>query len=245
MAQSEDNKLDRSNLPEHVAIIMDGNGRWAKTHGQPRVEGHRVGSEVSEEIINHAVNLGIRYLTLYAFSKENWNRPKAEVDALMLLLREFLISKKQKMINEQIRFNTIGSIELLPDIVQDAIREVKEATAQSTGLVLTMALSYGARDEILRAIKKMMLQKVDPCALTDEVMAEYLDTQDMPDPDLIIRTSGELRMSNFLLWQGAYAEYVFESCNWPDFTIEKFESALREFQNRDRRFGRVRLGEGI
>lgn len=223
---------------------MDGNGRWAKEQGLDRIAGHRAGTEKADEIITCARSAQIRYLTLYAFSKENWNRPPEEVSALMELLKEFLLAKEKKMIDNGIRLNTIGSIELLPEAVRQTIDRVKTSTAKGLGMVLTLALSYGARDEIIRGIKRFLDESrgspqggVLQYAPTEENFAKYLDTADVPDPDLVIRTSGEHRISNFLLWQGAYAEFVFEECNWPDYTPEDFLKALKEFERRERRFG--------
>lgn len=223
-------------IPQHIAIIMDGNGRWAKDRGLTRLQGHAAGTQVSEDIINGALDLGIKYLTLYAFSSENWERPIDEVEGLMDLLNEFLISRKQKMLKNGIRLNTIGNISLLPKNVQETLADVMSVTAHNDKLVLTLALSYGSRDEIVRAINKLMVNKKQ---VNEEDFGQALDTSSIPDPDLIIRTSGEYRISNFLLWQGAYAEYVFEPVNWPDFTVKHLEGAIKEYQKRERRFGRT------
>ncbi|EKD42367.1 MAG: hypothetical protein ACD_73C00189G0005 [uncultured bacterium] len=235
--------MQKEKLPRHVAIIMDGNGRWAKSKGLPRVEGHKQGVEVSENIIDKANEMGLKYLTLYAFSRENWNRPKAEVSALMSLLKEFLIAKKEKMLRTGIKLNAIGDLDLLPTEVRQTLEETRRDTAAGKGMTLTLALSYGARDEILRAIKKLLRQELTtdkfPVDLTEEEFAKLLDTDDMPDPDLIIRTSGEHRLSNFLLWQAAYAEFVFNDCLWPDFTEEHLKSAIKEYHQRERRFGKT------
>lgn len=233
------NSINPSKLPQHVAIIMDGNGRWAKARGLPRVEGHREGTRISEEIITYARDLGIRYLTLYAFSRENWNRPPEEVYALMRLLEEFLLEKKKKMIDNGIRLNAIGHLFLLPDPVRLALSHVMEETQDGKDMVLTLALSYGSRDEIIRAISKLVKEKKSTDEISVEEFEKHLDTFGMPDPDLIIRTSGEYRMSNFLLWQGAYAEYVFEECLWPDFTPKHLIKAIHEYQNRERRYGKT------
>lgn len=230
-SEHSQNKLD------HVAIIMDGNGRWATQQNLQRVAGHARGVEVAEDIITHCREQNIPYLTLYAFSKENWLRPAEEVNTLMSLLKNFLISKKQKMISNEIRFNTIGDISKLPALVQETISEVKQATKDLKKMTLTLALSYGARDEMIRAIKKMEKENFDLSQTTPETLSSFLDTQDMPDPDLIIRTSGEFRTSNFLLWQGAYAEYYFEPCLWPDFTPAHFDKAISSYHQRSRRFG--------
>ena len=229
-------------LPRHVAIIMDGNGRWAKARGLERIEGHRVGVNRTEDIITKASELGLGFLTLYAFSKENWKRPEAEVVALMQLLKEFLRSKEEKMLRHKIRFNTLGDIVCLPEDVQDEMARIQASTKHGKGMVLTLALSYGARDEIVRAVnqiiqKKKTGQKEEP--ITEENFGQFLDTKNMPDPDLIIRTSGEFRISNFLLWQAAYAEFIFEECHWPDFTVDYFDKALQIYAKRERRYGKT------
>lgn len=224
--------------PKHVAIIMDGNGRWAQNKGLDRVVGHAKGVEVSEEIIEAALDNQIEYLTLYAFSLENWQRPKEEVARLMELLKEFLITREPKMIRKKIQFHTIGQIEKMPSDVRQTIAQIKQKTQCSKPkLNLTLALSYGGRDEILRAINQArVLKKTE---ITEAQFEKLLDTHFMPDPDLIIRTSGEHRVSNFLLWQSAYAEYFFEPCLWPDFSTKHFVNALKTFAKRERRYGAV------
>lgn len=218
---------------------MDGNGRWAKNHGLDRLEGHKKGSESTEKIITHARELKIPYLTLFAFSKENWLRPVEEVAALMNLLEDFLVKKKQKMLDNGIALNTIGDTEKLPEPVRHILYEVMQSTSKGKKMVLTLALSYGARDEIIRAIKKLQDQKVNLASLDEKKFSSCLDTHNLPDPDLIIRTSGESRISNFLLWQGAYSEYYFENCLWPDFGPKQFDKALEEYQSRERRYGKT------
>lgn len=236
-------QLDLKKLPRHVAIIMDGNGRWAKNKDLPRIEGHRRGSETVEEIIEVCRELGIPYLTLYAFSMENWARPKDEVDALMSLLKEFLQVKRKKLIDNEIRLETIGDTSRLPKDVLDILGETKRQTAHFDKMVLCLALSYGARDEIVRAVKKVLrdcgqghLVSTDLC---EDIFAEYLDTCFMPDPDLLIRTSGESRTSNFLLWQTAYSEFIFTDTLWPDFHKENLIDMLYQYQQRERRFGQT------
>lgn len=226
-------------IPQHVAIIMDGNGRWAKARGLSRFEGHKQGAQTVEDITESAREWGVRFLTLYAFSKENWNRPPEEVNALMSLLMDFLHSKKQKMQANGIRLNAIGDLKKLSESVLNQLQDTMEATKNGQDMVLTLCLSYGARDEIVRAFKKyqMALAEGDQEPLTEDSLKRFLDTQDMPDPDLVIRTSGEKRISNFLLWQSAYAEYVFVDACWPEFTTQDFKKCLIEFQNRERRFG--------
>src|SRR3989338_8644623 len=222
VCRSRMSSINLKKLPKHIAIIMDGNGRWAVSRGLDRVEGHRVGVNRSEDIITAASELGVGYLTLYAFSKENWQRPQGEIDALMVLLRNFLLEKREKMLQNGIRLNAIGDMALLPSVVCDTLRQAIQDTSQGRRMVLTLALSYGARDEILRAMKKAAGDlKTGFADLKEEQFSGYLDTAFLPDPDLIIRTSGEYRISNFLLWQGAYAEYVFEEGNWPDFTRDR------------------------
>lgn len=223
------------NLPKHVAIIMDGNGRWAEAHGLTRLQGHQAGTQKTDEIIMAAHDRGIAYLTLYAFSKENWNRPPEEVMSLMELLKDFLNQKESKMIHHGIRLNVIGNFSWLPEDVQVVLKRVMATTSVGQKMVLTLALSYGSRDEMIRAINKIASQKHSD--ITEEDLEMCLDTHDMPDPDLVIRTSGEYRLSNFLLWQSAYAELVFEESNWPEFTPEKLDRALKLYQSRERRYG--------
>lgn len=230
-------------LPQHLAIIMDGNGRWARQRGLPRIEGHRRGSEVVDEIVTACRELGIRYLTLYAFSMENWARPKDEITALMALLKEFLIMKREKLLKNEIRLLTIGDVERLPSPVLSVLRETEEITRPFDKMFLILALSYSARDEIVRAIHELLREKErgefrDDFISVDR-FSDYLDTVGIPDPDLLIRTSGERRISNFLLWQSAYTELYFSDSHWPDFTREDLYRAIDEFQNRERRFGRI------
>ena len=237
------NQLDKTKLPKHVAIIMDGNGRWAKMQGLARIEGHRRGANVVDVITEAAREVGVKYLTLYAFSKENWNRPTDETTALMQLLFEYLIGKKQKMLNNGIRLNVIGDTRQLPEFVRDLLYQTIDETAVGREMVLTLALSYGSRDEIIRAANAIALdileKKITPDHLDEKYFSSRLDTRDMPDPDLIIRTSGEHRISNFLLWQAAYAELSFVRGSWPEFTTEIFIQCLIDYQNRERRFGKT------
>lgn len=235
--------LDYKNLPQHVAIIMDGNGRWAKQRNLPRIAGHRQGSEVVEEIVEACRELGIPYLTLYAFSMENWARPKNEIDALMALLREFLVMKRPKLIKNEIRLETIGDESRLPNSVLNELNETKRQTAHLNRMTLVLALSYGARDEITRAINQLLREKEQGTLKDDfisvEQLGQYLDTRSLPDPDLLIRTSGESRISNFLLWQVAYSELIFTETLWPDFHKEDFLKTLEDYQRRERRFGQT------
>lgn len=235
--------LDPSRLPAHVAIIMDGNGRWAKKKLLNRVKGHEKGAETVRRIVRTCRELGIRYLTLYAFSTENWQRPKMEIQALMILLTRFLQSEEAEMMDNRIRLSMIGQLERLPDNVRGELRRVMEKTRHNDAMVLTLALSYGAREEIVRMARNLAQQAVrgelDPLAISEETVNAHLYTAHMPDPDLLVRTSGEMRISNFLLWQIAYAEIAVTRTLWPDFTREEFLAILKDYQSRDRRFGAV------
>jgi undecaprenyl diphosphate synthase len=222
-------------IPQHIAIIMDGNGRWARERGLPRAEGHRQGAEAIEKIVAACRERNVRYLTLYTFSEENWNRPSEEILALMQLLRHFLISKRQEMMEKGIRFRTIGEVEKLPSDVQAEIVRTREATAGGDRMDLVVALSYGSKQEICRAVNSVIRR--GSCSITPEVLAGELDTAGIPDPDLLIRTSGEYRISNFLLWQLAYAELYFTDTLWPDFDEAELDRAIDSFSERERRFG--------
>ncbi len=230
-------------LPRHVAIIMDGNGRWARGRGLPRNEGHRRGVENVRAIVRAAGELGIQYLTLYAFSSENWNRPQEEIDALMSLLERFLDSQEKEMHKQGLRLRTIGRVEELPPRVAQRLREVCESTAGQTRGTLVLALNYGSRSEMVDAAagyaRAVAAGHEDPSKLTWERLSRYLNTRDLPDPDLIIRTSGEHRISNFLLLQGAYAEFHFCAKCWPDFGPEDLKTALDDYARRERRFGKT------
>ncbi|GMT47997.1 MAG: isoprenyl transferase [bacterium] len=228
-----------TNIPRHVGVIMDGNGRWAKLRGLPRVEGHRKGAERTKELIKAAQEVGIDVLTLYAFSLENWQRPDDEVTTLMELLQLYLTRELKDLIMEGIRFRVIGDREKLPAVIQGIITEIEERTSANKGLTLVIALSYGGRDEILRAVKKAITGGVRPDEISEERFETLLDTSGLPAVDLIIRTSGEKRLSNFLLWQGAYAEFYFTETLWPDFTREEFLCAIQDYQHRERRFGGI------
>jgi undecaprenyl diphosphate synthase len=230
-------------LPRHLAIIMDGNGRWAQRRSLPRVEGHRKGAEAVRRVVRACRKWGIKVLTLYAFSLENWQRPKEEVDALMDLLVEFLQSERQEMVENGISLRVIGRPEDLPPHIQRILAETIEATSQNGKMILNLALSYSGRSEILRAFERYLKdarQKgVEPGGLTEEVFSSYLDTDGLPEPDLLIRTSGEQRISNFLLWQMAYTEIYFTETLWPDFTEEELAEAIKDYGRRERRFGRI------
>lgn len=232
------------NIPRHVAIILDGNGRWAKSKGMPRNYGHTAGAKNVEVICEEAYNLGIKYLTLYAFSTENWNRPDTEVEALMKLLNTYLKNCIKRADKNQMRVRVLGDISRLSKKFQDTIIELEEATKENTGLNLQIALNYGSRDEMIRAIKKLAAdygeKKLNLDDITEEKFADYLDTRGIPDPDLLIRTSGEQRLSNYLLWQLAYSEFYFTPVPWPDFSKAELEKAIEAYQQRDRRYGGVK-----
>ncbi len=230
-------RLVKGDLPRHVAIIMDGNGRWARRRGLPRIYGHKRGADRVRTIVESCRQLGVPVLTLYAFSDENWGRPKDEVSFLMDMLGDFLRSEIASMKANGIRFRTIGRTERLPKTAQKWIDKAVAETAENRGLVLNLALSYGGRGEILQAIKRMEAAGGIPEDLREEHLAAHLDTAGLPDPDLIIRTSGEQRISNFLLWQAAYAELYFTEVLWPDFDEKELFQALVDYQSRQRRFG--------
>lgn len=236
-------EIDQDRLPKHVAIIMDGNGRWAERHAMGRVMGHRKGVESVRVAVRTCRRIGISCLTLYAFSMENWLRPKMEVRALLQLLREFLVNEVQEMMDQDIRLAAIGDLESLGAPVLTKLRETIERTAGNGGMVLNLALSYGGRDEITMAARRMvtdaLAQKLKPDKVTKELCERYLYTAELPDPDLLIRTGGEYRISNFLLWQMAYTEFYFTDILWPDFREPDLMEAIAEYQQRERRFGRT------
>ena len=231
------------NVPQHVAIILDGNGRWAKSKGMPRNYGHAQGSKNVERICEEALRMGIKYLTVYAFSTENWSRPESEVSALMTLLRNYMKTCLKTAAKNDMKIRVIGDITPLDDDIKNRIRELEEATVNNGGLNFTIALNYGSRDEMTRAAKKLAKDcvdgKIDPEQIDESVFASYLDTRGIPDPDLLIRTSGEQRLSNYLLWQLAYSEFYFTDVPWPAFTKEELKKAIDEFNHRHRRFGGV------
>lgn len=228
-------------VPNHVAVILDGNGRWAKKKMMPRNYGHAQGSKVVEKICKEAYNLGINYFTVYAFSTENWNRPKEEVDALMKLLRDYLKTCVKTSNKNNMRVRILGDVTRLSEDIQQSIRELESESAHNTGLNFQVALNYGSRDEIIRSIKKL-IQDYDNNQFTidhidEELFEGYLDTKGIPDPDLLIRTSGEQRLSNYLLWQLAYTEFYFTEVLWPEFTKEELVKAIDFYHSKDRRFG--------
>jgi undecaprenyl diphosphate synthase len=231
-------------IPKHVAIILDGNGRWAKNKGMPRNYGHTVGAKNVETVCQAADELGIKYLTLYAFSTENWNRPESEVEALMKLLESYLKNCIRTAEKNNMRVRVIGEIGRLSEKFQQRIRQLEEASASNTGLNLTIAINYGSRDEMIRAMRHMITDveagKISAESIDEAVFSSYLDTRELPDPDLLIRTSGEQRLSNYLLWQLAYSEFYFTDVPWPDFHKKELELAVEAYNNRDRRFGGVK-----
>lgn len=232
-------------IPEHIAIIMDGNGRWAKEKGLPRNEGHRRGTKALEKIISHADKIGVKHLTVYAFSTENWHRSKDEVDGLMKLFGQYIDKELKKVDKDTHRFHVIGDLEaeIIPDPLKAKIKLLQEKTKDKTGMSFHMAFNYGGRDEILRACKKIAKDvkegQMDIALLNEEIFSSYLDTKGIPDPDLMIRTSGEERTSNFLPWQITYSEFYFTPCLWPDFTTKELDKAIDAYNHRHRRFGKT------
>ena len=232
------------NIPQHVAIILDGNGRWAKAKGMPRNYGHAQGSKNVEKICEEAWRMGIKYLTVYAFSTENWNRPKEEVNALMKLLRNYMKTCLKTAAKNDMKVRVIGDITKLDEDIQKRILELEEATKNNGGLNFQIAINYGSRDEITRAVRTLAEDvkegKLMPEEVNEACIERYLDTHDIPDPDLLIRTSGEQRLSNYLLWQLAYTEFYFTDVPWPDFTKQELEKAIEQYNSRDRRYGGVK-----
>ncbi|HHX77255.1 MAG TPA: isoprenyl transferase [Firmicutes bacterium] len=232
-------------LPQHVAIIMDGNGRWAKRKGLPRYLGHKAGVETIKNVVRWCDEIGIKVLTLYAFSTENWQRPRQEVEFLMSLPVVYLEAELSNLMRNNVKLQVFGSGERLPENTRRAVREAVQKTAGNTGLILNLAFNYGSRNEIIRAVQKIARLiargELSPDDIDEEMMENYLDTKGLPDPDLLIRPSGELRLSNFLLWQLAYTEFWFSNTMWPDFSKKDFLKAIADYQNRDRRFGGIKL----
>ncbi len=237
---------NKERLPRHIAIIMDGNGRWARQRLLNRINGHRKGIDAARDTVTSCAEIGIEYLTLYTFSRENWNRPALEVQALMMFLESHLRGEEKSMMENNIRFRPIGNISELPAGVRAVIADLEAKTARNTGMVLQLALSYSGREEIVRAArelaKKVKEGSMDPEAITEDLFGASLYTGDAPDPDLLIRTSGEKRISNFLLWQLAYTEIYITDVLWPDFSRSDLEEAIRDYQGRERRFGLVKEG---
>lgn len=227
-------------IPQHIAIILDGNGRWAKSKGMPRTYGHTMGAQNVERICRAAYDMGVRYITLYAFSTENWNRPQSEVDALMKLLSNYLKNCTKTADKNNMCVRVIGDITRLEEKFQTQIRNLEEKSSANTGLKLQIAINYGSRDEMIRAMKTMWQDGVTADEITEEKFDSYLDTKGIPDPDLMIRTSGEQRLSNYLLWQFAYSELYFTDVPWPDFSLEELKKAIEDYGMRDRRYGKIK-----
>jgi undecaprenyl diphosphate synthase len=235
--------LDPAKLPIHIAIIMDGNGRWAKRRLLNRVKGHEKGADTVRTVVRTCRQIGIHFLTLYAFSTENWQRPRAEVSALMTLLKKYIVSEKNELHQQNIRINVLGEMESLPADVRTALNDIIALTRNNAAMTVNLALSYGGRAEIVKMVREIVLEvqagRLAPEAIDAELVARHLYTGTMPDPDLLIRTSGEMRISNFLLWQIAYAEIFVTPTLWPDFDREEFLAILRQYQARERRFGKI------
>lgn len=235
--------LDPQKMPKHVAVIMDGNGRWAKKRLMNRVKGHEKGSDTVRSIVSTARELGIGVLTLYAFSTENWGRPAIEVKTLMSLLKRFILSEQDELMDKDIRLGVIGQMERLPGDVRKEMESAIETTRHNNAMVLNLALSYGGREEITRAARLLAVKvargDISPEDITEDKVASHLYTKNLPDPDLLIRTSGEMRLSNFMMWQAAYSEIYISQTLWPDFTRQEFMDIIKNYQGRDRRFGKV------
>jgi len=240
----EEIKLDYQKMPKHIAIIMDGNGRWAKERNLPRTMGHKAGVETIRPIVKECSRLGVEYLTLYAFSTENWKRPQDEVDAIMNLLVQYLVKEFEELNKNNVVINSIGETMKLPEQCREELNKAYEKTKNNTGLTLNLALNYGGRYDLLQAFKGIMKEvhegKINESEIDEQTISDHLFTAGMPDPDIIIRPSGELRLSNFLLWQCAYSELWFSDINWPDFKKEDLQKSIYNFQMRDRRFGKVK-----
>lgn len=236
-------------IPQHIAIILDGNGRWAKSKGMPRNYGHAQGSKNVERICEDAYRMGVKYLTVYAFSTENWNRPEDEVAALMKLLRNYMKTCLKTAAKNDMKIRVIGDITRLDEDIQSRILELEDATRDNGGLNFQIAINYGSRDEIVRAVRKIAAEaacgKISDSEIDEACIERYLDTYDIPDPDLLIRTSGEKRLSNYLLWQLAYTEFYFTDVLWPDFTKEELMKAIEYYNTRDRRYGGVKEGQDV
>lgn len=240
----EETTQNLTHIPRHVAIIMDGNGRWAQERGLSRVAGHRAGTENLRTIIRASAKLGIEYLTLYAFSTENWSRPKAEVSGLMHILSEVIDREINELHEEGARLLHIGHLDGLSNVLQKKVRSAIELTKDNRRISIVLAFNYGGRDEIMCAVKRMLADQVNPDDVDEALVSQYMFTGEIPDPDLVIRTSGELRTSNFLTWQTVYSEWVFPKVYWPDFNEEELRKAVEEFSQRDRRFGGLKETRG-
>jgi undecaprenyl diphosphate synthase len=229
----------RGNMPRHIAIIMDGNGRWAKQHGFRRITGHHHGVESVRDIVRACAQLGVEVLSLYVFSTENWSRPRTEVVALMRLLRHTVLKETDELNQNSVRLRATGKIDELPDDAREAIENCIQATQHNTGLILNLCINYSGRSELVEAFRRIVRDGYSADELTADIVSQYLFTSDLPDPDLVIRTSGEMRISNFLLWQSAYSEFTFPSVLWPDFRREHLYDAIENYQQRQRRFGKT------
>lgn len=242
--KAEEVVLDSTRIPQHIGVIMDGNGRWAKRRGLPRSAGHKRGADILEGLCDYCNGLGVKALTVYAFSTENWSRPQKEIDALMELLYDYLLQVEEKFRGRNMKLKISGDIRPLSEKIKAAIKHAEEVTASGTGMVLNIALNYGGRDEIVRAVRRISAdvqkKKLEIDAIDEKIFAGYLDMADLPEVDMIIRPSGEKRLSNFMLWQAAYAEFWYSDICWPDFKNKDMERAIFDFQNRDRRFGGVK-----
>ncbi|KAB1442393.1 isoprenyl transferase [Pseudodesulfovibrio senegalensis] len=226
-------------IPAHIAVIMDGNGRWATKRGLPRTKGHKAGTEAARAIVTHCREIGVRHLTLYTFSKENWARPKEEVGTLFDLLTSFLKNEQKQLLEQDIRLKVLGDVDGLPLAVRTVLKRVMEKTAGCAGMTLNLALNYGGRDEIVRACRRLVQQGLAPEQIDEQALSRELFTAGQPDPDLVIRTSGEIRISNYLLFQTAYSEFYFTDVLWPDFTPDHLDAAIADLNSRQRRFGKT------
>ena len=241
--KKDNSDIDMNNLPQHIGVIMDGNGRWAKKRGLPRSAGHKAGAESLKKIVTEANNMGVKYITVYAFSTENWKRPKAEVDYLMNLLMDYLINAETTLAGENVRIRAIGSRKELSEEMQEQIKKTEKLTSDRTGIVMNIALNYGGREELINAVKQLCKRaaagELDPDELSEKDIDDSLYTAGQPEVDLLIRTSGEQRLSNFMLWQVSYAEMVFVNKLWPDFKPDDLLECIRIYQGRGRRFGGI------
>lgn len=231
-------EIDFNRMPNHIAFIMDGNGRWAKKRGMLRTYGHKIGANAMESVVRHARDLGIKVVSFFAFSTENWNRPKDEVDEIFRIARDLLKSKKESFLKSNMKITVIGDVSKLPEDLQKEIAECEQLTKNNTGLIVNVALNYGGRAEIIGAINKIIKDGIKE--VNEDIFRSYLQTCNIPDPDLVIRTSGEQRLSNFMMYQCAYSELYFPKTAWPDFREEQLDEAIVEFQKRDRRFGAIK-----
>ncbi|MBC3899156.1 isoprenyl transferase [Acetobacterium malicum] len=230
-------QLNKDNLPEHIAIIMDGNGRWAKAKNRPRLFGHNAGMKTLKKIVRASSDAGIKIITMYAFSTENWKRSPEEVDGLMNIAVEYFHKEVGELHENNVKINVIGNLNGLGKKVREAAVKAMDTTAANTGLVLNIALNYGGRDEIIHAVKALMAEGISPEAVTEQHISDHLYTKGQPDPDLLIRTGGESRLSNFMLWQMAYSEFMFTDIYWPDFEVDVYYKMIENYQNRNRRYG--------